>query len=85
MTLRNVFALTLALGTSAGAFAQATEATPSYRYGMDLDIAEVIRLEPSATTTQGHSSTATMTYRDTSGQVRSVRYYQPDTTQANQN
>ncbi|MFK0312172.1 DUF2790 domain-containing protein [Pseudomonas sp. NPDC090233] len=84
MTLRNVFALTLALGTSAGAFAQSTEATPSYRYGMDLDIAEVIRLEPSATT-QGHSSTATMTYRDTSGQVRSVRYYLPDTTQANQN
>ncbi|MFJ4156489.1 DUF2790 domain-containing protein [Pseudomonas sp. NPDC089752] len=82
MTLRNVFALTLALGTSAGAFAK-SEAT-TYRYGMDLDIAEVIRLEPSAST-QGHASTATMTYRDTTGQVRSVRYYQPDTAQANQN
>ncbi|HEK1692035.1 hypothetical protein D3C81_1373820 [compost metagenome] len=86
MTLRTVFALTLAtlaLGTSAGTYAQSTEATP-YHYGMNLDIAEVISLAPSATS-QGQASTATMTYRDSTGQVRSIRYYQPDDAQGNQN
>ncbi|MNC68963.1 hypothetical protein D3C76_1795170 [compost metagenome] len=51
---------------------------------MNLDIAEVISLAPSAKI-QGQASTATMTYRDSTGQVRSIRYYQPDNAQGNQN
>lgn len=73
MTLRKAFALTataLTLGTSAGAFA--TEATP-YHYGMDLDIAQVVKVD-APTSTQGH---ATLTYRDSNGQLRAVSYVQP--------
>ncbi|MDF9619940.1 DUF2790 domain-containing protein [Pseudomonas entomophila] len=79
MTLRKAFALTvtaLTLGTSAGAFA--TEATP-YRYGMELDIAQVVKVDAPATTQD-----ATLTYRDSSGQLRAVSYMQP-TILANQN
>lgn len=83
MTLRTILTLgvtTLAIGTSAGAFA--TEAT-AYRYGMNLDIAQVVTVEaPSAT--QGHTSTAVLTYRDSNGQLQAVSYSQP-TTLANQN
>ncbi|WP_248917981.1 DUF2790 domain-containing protein [Pseudomonas entomophila] len=83
MTLRKAFALTataLTLGTSAGAFA--TEATP-YRYGMDLDIAQVVKVEAPAST-QGHTGNATLTYRDSNGQLHAVSYSQP-TTLSNQN
>ncbi|MBV4506351.1 DUF2790 domain-containing protein [Pseudomonas sp. BW13M1] len=83
MTLRKAFALTvttLALGTSASSFA--SEATP-YRYGMDLDIAKVISID-APTSAQGQASTATLTYRDSSGQLRAVSYVQP-TVLANQN
>lgn len=83
MTLRKSFALTvttLALGTSAGSFA--SEATP-YHYGMDLDIAKVISID-APTSAQGQASTATLTYRDSSGQLRAVSYVQP-TVLANQN
>ncbi|MCE1118956.1 MULTISPECIES: DUF2790 domain-containing protein [Pseudomonas] len=83
MTLRTILALgatTLAIGTSAGAFA--TEAT-AYRYGMNLDIAQVVTVEAPATS-QGHTSTAILTYRDSNGQLQAVSYSQP-TTLANQN
>ena len=83
MTLRKAFALTvttLALGTSAGSFASG--ATP-YHYGMDLDIAKVISID-APTSAQGQASTATLTYRDSSGQLRAVSYVQP-TVLANQN
>lgn len=84
MTLSKAFTFaTLALVTSTGAFAQSLEATP-YHYGMALDIAQVIAVEAPATT-QGHTATATMTYRDSSGQVRTLSYSQPNTTLANQN
>jgi len=73
-------AATLSLATSAGAFA--TEATP-YHYGMDLDIAQVITVDTPAAS-QGHASRATLTYRDSSGQLRAVSYSQP-TTASNQN
>jgi hypothetical protein len=54
MTLRTILALgvtTLAIGTSAGAFA--TEAS-AYRYGMNLDIAQVVTVE-APTAIEGHS------------------------------
>lgn len=83
MTLRTILALgvtTLAIGTSSGAFA--TEAT-AYRYGMNLDIAQVVTVE-TPTVTQGHTSTAILTYRDSNGQLQAVSYSQPNTL-ANQN
>jgi len=83
MTLRTILALgvtTLAIGTNAGAFA--TEAT-AYRYGMNLDIAQVVTVE-APTALQGHTSTAILTYRDSNGQLQAVSYSQP-TTLANQN
>lgn len=83
MTLRTLLALgvtTLAIGTSAGAFA--TEATP-YRYGMSLDIAQVVTVEAPAIT-QGHTGTAVLTYRDSNGRLQAVSYSQP-ITPANQN
>jgi len=83
MTLRKAFAVTvttLALGTSVSSFA--SEATP-YHYGMDLDIAKVVSVDAPAST-QGQTSTATLTYRDSSGQLRAVSYVQP-TVLANQN
>lgn len=83
MTLRKAFAVTvttLALGTSVSSFAN--ETTP-YRYGMDLDIAKVISID-APTSAQGQASTATLTYRDSSGQLRAVSYEQP-TILANQN
>ncbi|WDY57921.1 DUF2790 domain-containing protein [Pseudomonas sp. PSKL.D1] len=86
MTLRKAFALTVAtltLGASAGAFAQSTEATP-YRYGMNLDIAKVISVD-SPSSAQGQVNTATLTYRDSNGEVRRVSYSQPNTSLANQN
>ncbi|MHC6228024.1 DUF2790 domain-containing protein [Pseudomonas sp. X10] len=86
MTIRKLFAITLAtltLGTSAGAFAQATEATP-YRYGMNLDIAQVIAID-APTNAQDQVVTTTMTYRDSSGRVQAVSYDQLNTNRANQN
>lgn len=83
MTLRKAFAFTvttLALGTSATAFA--TETTP-YHYGMKLDIAQVIAVDAPANA-QDDSHTATLTYRDSSGQLRAVSYAQP-TFLSNQN
>ncbi|MDF0734228.1 DUF2790 domain-containing protein [Pseudomonas entomophila] len=83
-TLRTLFAIaTLTVGTSVTAFAQTTEATP-YRYGMNLDIAQVIAVDAPAGA-KGHASTATLTYRDSSGQVQKVSYIRPNTTAANQN
>ncbi|MFJ3448723.1 DUF2790 domain-containing protein [Pseudomonas sichuanensis] len=83
MTLRTILALgvtTLAISTSGGAFATETSA---YRYGMKLDIAQVVTVEaPSAI--EGHTSTAILTYRDSNGQLQAVSYSQP-TTLANQN
>lgn len=83
MTLRKAFAITvttLILGTSVSTFA--SEATP-YRYGMDLDIAKVVSVD-APVSAQGQTSTATLTYRDSSGQLRAVSYVQP-TVLANQN
>ncbi|MEA5672826.1 DUF2790 domain-containing protein [Pseudomonas sp. MH2] len=82
-TPRKAFAIaTLTLGTTAGAFAQSIEATP-YHYGMNLDIAQVIAVD-APNSTRSHASAATLTYRDSSGQVQKVSYIHP-TTAANQN
>lgn len=84
MTLSKALtAATFALVTSTGAFAQSVEATP-YHYGMALDIAQVIAVQTPANA-QGHTITATLTYRDSNGQVRSLSYSQPNTNLANQN
>jgi len=83
MTLSKTLAATftlLALGTSVGA--NASEAT-AYRYGMHLDIAQVIKVD-APTASEGHASRATLTYRDSSGQLRSISYSQP-TIASNQN
>ena len=80
MTFSKAIAIaTFVLGSSASAFAQT--ATP-YQYGMDLDIAQVIAVDAKATT--GHASTATLTYRDSDGQVQKVSYIRP-AINANQN
>lgn len=82
-TLRKAFAITaLTFGSSVGAFAQSTEATP-YHYGMDLDIAQVISVDSKAT--GSYASPATLTYRDSSGQVQKLSYIRPNTNAANQN
>lgn len=70
----------LTFGTSAGAFAQT--ASP-YQYGTHLDIAQVIAIDAPANAS-GHTSTATLTYRDSDGKVQKVSYLRP-TTSANQN
>ncbi|MGE7990151.1 DUF2790 domain-containing protein [Pseudomonas sp. NPDC089554] len=80
MTFSKAIAIaTFTLGTSVSTFAQT--ATP-YQYGMDLDIDHVISVDAKATT--GHASTATLTYRDSDGQVQKVSYIRP-AINANQN
>lgn len=83
MTLRKSFAIaatTFAIASSASAFAQSGEVR-AYHYGMDID--QMISVQAPANP-QGHSSTATLTYRDSNGQVHQVSYSQPNTL-ANQN
>ncbi|MBV4491041.1 DUF2790 domain-containing protein [Pseudomonas oryzicola] len=70
----------LTFGASFGAFAQ--PASP-YQYGTHLDIAQVIAIDAPANAS-GHTSTATLTYRDSDGKVQKVSYLRP-TTSANQN
>ncbi|MEC4562212.1 DUF2790 domain-containing protein [Pseudomonas inefficax] len=72
--------LTFSASASVSAFAQT--ASP-YQYGMHLDIAKVIAVDAPANAT-GHASTATLTYRDSDGNVQKVSYLRP-TTYANQN
>ncbi|MGE7990763.1 DUF2790 domain-containing protein [Pseudomonas sp. NPDC089554] len=73
MTFSKAIAIaTLTLGTSVSVFAQSV--TP-YQYGMDLDIDQVISVDTKATSS--HVNTATVTYRDSDGQVQKFSYIRP--------
>jgi len=81
MTLSKAVTIaTLTFGVSVGAFAQS--ATP-YHYGMNMDIARVIALDAPGNAAS-YTSTATLTYRDSDGNLQEISYLRP-TTNANQN
>jgi hypothetical protein len=86
MKTRNLFAATLAavsLSASLGAFAQNSTATP-YRYGTQLDIAEVIAIDVPASP-KCEVVTAKMTYRNSAGEVEVLAYEQLCSVCSNQN
>ena len=72
----------LALSASLTTLAHSAEATP-YRYGQNLDIAKVISIdEPNSS--QCEVVTATMTYRNSAGDVEVLDYKQLSSACANQ-
>jgi hypothetical protein len=86
MKTRTLFATVLtalSLSASFGAFAQSTDTT-LYRYGLDLDIAQVISIEV-PNSPQCEVVTAKMTYRNSAGEVEALSYEQLSSVCANQN
>ncbi|MBG0845959.1 DUF2790 domain-containing protein [Pseudomonas chengduensis] len=85
MKTRTLFATALtalALSASLTTLAHSAEATP-YRYGQNLDIAKVISIDV-PNSSQCEVVTATMTYRNSAGDVEVLDYKQLSSACANQ-